>query len=200
MQSESKNDVETQIKNTDRIKELISLKSILDDAGIKHRKNRCDCPFCSGESKLTFSVSDERGFGYCFRCNFSGDIFRLYQELNSCDFKTALTGLANRCGVSLSLPYPTSKNSNEPKSEFEIKREALRKELRLKGQKEKKVRREFQCREEILTNLACYYVQRLQQTDKDFAKLDQEKLEAINLIRDNIEKTRIELSEYVREA
>jgi hypothetical protein len=192
--------MEIQNQTVDRIN-VIPIELILQSAGIKiDRSNSLPCP-TGHESKSgkPASIHKTKNYLHCFNCNQTWDTIGVYMLIHQVNFKTALSQLANQFNIPLPQSYQLSTKSNQPKSELQIKRDVLIKELRSKAEKEKKIRHEFQCREEIITNLACYYVQRLQQIDKDFAVLDQEKLEAINPIQDDIKITRNKLNKLVRQ-
>ena len=58
------------------------------------------CPF-HPEKTPSFFISPERGSYHCFGCHRGGDIFSFVQEMEGYDFRTALTVLAERAGVTL---------------------------------------------------------------------------------------------------
>ncbi len=58
------------------------------------------CPF-HAENTPSFTVNDNKGFFHCFGCQEHGDIFTFVMKMENCDYKTALTQLANDAGVSL---------------------------------------------------------------------------------------------------
>lgn len=66
-------------------------------------KNKFNCIFCNsghgthGTGDLTVYTDNF----YCFSCNKYGDIFTLYQQLNNCDFITAVKELAKEYGVNI---------------------------------------------------------------------------------------------------
>lgn len=181
---------------TDRIKELISVKSILDDAGIKLRKNRCDCPFCSGGSKLTFSVNERKNYVYCFRCAYSGDIFSLYQELNGCNFKIALAHLAAKCGITLSSDIQYS-NNPKPKTEKDLKLQSCRQTLRDLEKEKEDIDLSFNAEIDLLAERGFIAQEIIDDVDRQFAKLDFERLKNTNEIDIKIERTRGEITENI---
>ena len=78
-------------KTTEQIKKEISMPSLLDQYGIKiDRAHRCKC-FAHNDSHPSMRVYPESV--YCFACGYTGDIFKVYQYFNKCDFKTAYLAL-----------------------------------------------------------------------------------------------------------
>lgn len=57
------------------------------------------CPFHQ-ETKPSFSVSEERGFYYCFGCQAAGDLIDFYCRINGLDFREGLSRLAQEAGIS----------------------------------------------------------------------------------------------------
>lgn len=64
------------------------------------------CPF-HADTNPSFSFNNETGAFYCFGCEEKGDVFTFYQKRHGCDFKTALTGLAEIAGVNGNGSQPT---------------------------------------------------------------------------------------------
>ncbi len=58
------------------------------------------CPF-HNDSRPSFTVSPEKGIGYCFSCNTGGDIFKFIQLVENVDFPGAVRILADKAGVRL---------------------------------------------------------------------------------------------------
>ncbi len=58
------------------------------------------CPFHS-EKSPSFGVDPEKGYFHCFGCKKGGDCFTFVMERDRCDFRTALTTLADWAGVEL---------------------------------------------------------------------------------------------------
>ena len=58
------------------------------------------CPFHS-EKSPSFGVDPEKGYFHCFGCKKGGDCFSFVMERDRCDFRTALTTLADWAGVEL---------------------------------------------------------------------------------------------------
>lgn len=56
------------------------------------------CPFHEDRSP-SFSVSDDRGFFYCFGCKASGDVFGFLMRADGVEFPEAVRALAERYGV-----------------------------------------------------------------------------------------------------
>jgi phage/plasmid primase-like uncharacterized protein len=184
-------------QNIEAIKELISIKIIFADAGIKIRGSRSDCPFCTGSSKLTFSVNESKGYGHCFRCGYSGDAFDLYQSLHQCNFKTALARLAEKCGITLSSNSPQSKTP-KPLSDKDQKILSCRLKLRGLEKFREDIEIAYNAEIDVLAERAFIAQEIIDDVDRQFAALDQEKLETINVVRDDINVTRNELNNLMR--
>lgn len=79
----------------------------------KGRNLVCICPFHK-DSHPSFTVSPDKGIGYCFACNNGGDIFSFYQLIESVDFRQALKDLADKTGVKLpDIPQESAVKKDE---------------------------------------------------------------------------------------
>ncbi len=58
------------------------------------------CPFHT-EKTGSFSVSEDKGFYYCFGCKASGDVFKFVQEIEGVTFFEAMKLLAERHGIAM---------------------------------------------------------------------------------------------------
>ncbi|MBN2087567.1 DNA primase [Candidatus Peregrinibacteria bacterium] len=67
------------------------------------------CPF-HNDTKPSFTVSPEKGIGYCFACNTGGDIFKFVQLIENVDFPEAVRILAQRANVSIPEFKPEAHN------------------------------------------------------------------------------------------
>lgn len=56
------------------------------------------CPFHS-ERHASFGISPTKNLWFCFGCNMGGDTIRFIQEIEHCDFPTAVHILANRFDI-----------------------------------------------------------------------------------------------------
>lgn len=61
------------------------------------------CPFCGGHDRFVvwLASTDHDGRAWCRRCAWSGDVMRLYQDLENVTFVRAVEDLAGRFGVPL---------------------------------------------------------------------------------------------------
>jgi DNA primase len=77
----------------------VSIVDVMRKLGITvdRRKKRANCPFCRGNSKWTVSLTT-RMFN-CHRCGLGGDVFRLVERVQGCDFKCALGFVAEMAGI-----------------------------------------------------------------------------------------------------
>lgn len=72
------------------------------------------CPICgngqgSSGDGLTRNPKSKGGNGLkCFKCDFSGDIIDLYQQVNGTDYNTALSLLAGEIGINIDEYTPTA--------------------------------------------------------------------------------------------
>ncbi|MBT3293486.1 DNA primase [Candidatus Peregrinibacteria bacterium] len=107
-----------EIKSRLPIEELIGQYCQLQKKG---RNFVCLCPF-HNDTHPSFTVSPDKGIGYCFACNSGGDIFSFYQQVENVDFRQALKDLAEKAGVELP---EVSKESVVKKDEKDRLRECL---------------------------------------------------------------------------
>lgn len=48
----------------------MNFQTLLENAGFSRIRNRrADCPLCSGHSKLTVAINEDKGLAYCHRCH-----------------------------------------------------------------------------------------------------------------------------------
>ncbi|MFA5751265.1 MAG: DNA primase [Candidatus Paceibacterota bacterium] len=87
------------IKECLKIEDVISSYIKLEKTGANYKAK---CPF-HNEKTPSFFVSPSRESYYCFGCGAKGDIFTFVEQFEGLDFKGALTLLAKRAGVSLSM-------------------------------------------------------------------------------------------------
>lgn len=75
------------------LKQSIKIRDLCGQYGIKiDRKGFCCCPF-HNEKTASMKIYDNTNTYHCFGCGVSGDIFKLVQGLENCDFKTAFIKL-----------------------------------------------------------------------------------------------------------
>lgn len=80
---------------SEEIKERVSVRDVLQQHGIKVRRNMCSCPF---HKDINPSMAVYEKSVYCFSCHFSGDVFTLTQALDNCSFKEAFLALGGTYG------------------------------------------------------------------------------------------------------
>lgn len=64
-----------------------------------HSKNRYVCPICGSKGDAFVLMSSETW--YCHSCHEHGDIFRLVQLINNCDFRRSIEIAADFAGIRL---------------------------------------------------------------------------------------------------
>ena len=79
------------------------------------------CPF-HGEKSPSFSVSQEKGFYYCFGCQARGDVITFVREIDHLDFQGAVEFLAAKAGIALRY---TDRNEGERREARGKLRDAL---------------------------------------------------------------------------
>lgn len=59
-----------------------------------------NCPFCHDE-KTTFSINNEAGLFYCFKCHAGGNVFRFVSDVEGIGYFEAITKLAKEYGLGI---------------------------------------------------------------------------------------------------
>lgn len=78
--------------NTEQIKELYSMRDILERYGIP-KPNRAGFICCPFHKEKTASMKIYKDSFYCFGCGFGGDIFDFVQKMDGISFKEAYAAL-----------------------------------------------------------------------------------------------------------
>ncbi len=104
------NDVKEQIRGRLDIADVVGEIVALKPSGRGQLKGLC--PFHS-EKTPSFSVSQDRGFYYCFGCQAKGDIFDFVMQSQGVDFFEAMQYLGQRAGIEVVASIPTDKKSKD---------------------------------------------------------------------------------------
>lgn len=107
------------------IKERVSVRDVLQEHGVKIRRNMCSCPFHK-DTNPSMAIYEKTV--KCFSCGFSGDVFALTEKMDNCSFKEAF----------LSLGGTYDKMSQNARIGAITKRETHKKMLERKQQEERK--------------------------------------------------------------
>lgn len=76
----------------DEIKRTVPMSEFLDRNGLTpNRAGFIRCPFHKGDNTPSMKVYKDSV--YCFGCGWTGDVFKFYQGLYHCDFRTAFLAL-----------------------------------------------------------------------------------------------------------
>lgn len=86
----------------------IDLRELIEEAGgqLNNKGDRSTCPIHQGENKNALALYDDGKRWHSYTEGVGGDAFTFYMVWKQVDFKTALTDLAQRAGVSLAPPPP----------------------------------------------------------------------------------------------
>lgn len=112
------------IKIQDRILSLVSIEDIITRyTSNKIVRNRTKSICCSGKQHNTMSL--QKGYAYCFRCNRNFNQIQFVMELRKCDFKTACKMIINDFNLPIEIDKPLTR---EQKKEWIRKQKALEKQ------------------------------------------------------------------------
>jgi DNA primase catalytic core len=77
----------------------LPILQVADKLGLKlNRSNKCKC-FLHEERTPSFSVDSRKNRWKCFSCGEGGDIIKLVEKYNQCDFQNACKWLSNEFGI-----------------------------------------------------------------------------------------------------
>jgi len=98
----------------DEIKRSYYISDVLSEFGIKAPRGRGNtkCPKHSSKNGKCLSYDDDKGMFYCFHCDWSGDVFTLYQEKNNLGFSEAKKTLAKNLGIGKSIVSSSGENNS----------------------------------------------------------------------------------------
>lgn len=122
----------------ERVKAVNSIEEVIAEE-VELKRNKALCPF-HDEKTPSFSVNIQRQYFNCFGCQSAGDVVRFIEKIKKIDFKEALKFLAQRAGIS---PYQWTEED----------------EKKFKQKKRK---------QEILSQAAQYYHQKLNNEAKNY--------------------------------
>ena len=114
------------------LKAGITIACILDDFGIKYRRNRCACPVHDGDNPTAFTFNDR--YFHCFTRGCKGDIIDLTQALHNTDFKDAVEILCRKAGIAAPANIPRFRPPPPPKPVKIERPKRVSKKQRLPGQ------------------------------------------------------------------
>src|SRR5260370_3242120 len=94
----------------ERVKQHVAIVRIVAEC-VRLKKTGNDfsglCPF-DQEKTPSFTVSTIKQIFYCFGCGKGGDVFNFVMEMERCEFPDALRLVAEKCGISIPKPKPSS--------------------------------------------------------------------------------------------
>lgn len=98
---------------TDTIRSAVSAYEAGIALGLNpDRGGRCACPVHHGKDRNCRLDKGEKGY-YCFVCHAGGDVIKLVQVTNECDFKGALWWLNNTFRLGLKLDRKVSREEQD---------------------------------------------------------------------------------------
>jgi hypothetical protein len=95
----------------DEIVRRVSIKDILNDAGIHPDRNRMACPIHDGSNPTAFSYSDATFI--CHSCGAKGGLLALTEYLHECSKQEALMKLHQLAGLPFDVARPGSSKSRQ---------------------------------------------------------------------------------------
>lgn len=121
----------------DTLKSHVSVEDVLNSFGVNTSRNPTSCPFHSSKGGKCLGYNYETA--HCFHCDGSWNIFSLVKEMKKCDFKEALTYLANLAGLQDELELSKRKFIESLReNEERVKNDLRSKFIELTSGKEKK--------------------------------------------------------------
>ena len=103
----------------EQVRQANDIVSVISDYVTLKRQGRnfwACCPF-HNEKTASFSVSEEKGFFYCFGCHAHGDVFRFLMQRENLTFAQAVERLAQRAHI----PLPAIELTPEEKAREEMR-------------------------------------------------------------------------------
>ena len=96
--------------NIEEIKQVVSIKDIMNMYGIRLSNGRCSCPIHKGNNSTAFIVNEESNMWYCYTgsCGF-GDIFEFVSKIENISFYESAKLIADKFNISFS-----SQNNTQP--------------------------------------------------------------------------------------
>lgn len=123
----------------DEIKNIITMKDIINKYGIKHKGDMFNCPFHKDKNA---SAKFYRNSFYCFSCNKTGDLIQFVQLLYNLNFQEAMQKINLDFGLGLDNNTKIDKNKI-----LEIERRRREEELAKKRKTESYIKLADQYRE-----------------------------------------------------
>lgn len=159
----------------DEIKQIYSMRDILQMYGIPIKKGFCCCPF---HNEKTGSMKIYKDSYNCFGCGANGDIFTFVQGMDNCSFKEAFLKLGGTYERRSDFQHKKFKYELEMKKKKEAKEKAKKQKLWKDTLKDIHYQKLFIKLSPVFSDDWC---EAINQLEKDFLLLDEMREGGVNI-------------------
>ncbi len=105
----------------DRVDIVDVVRDYVPDLKERGGKAECCCPFHS-ERTPSFKVDSNKGLYYCYGCGKGGNVFQFVQEMEHCDFPSAVKKVGSRFGIKIDEDKAETAEQREKRIKVETMR------------------------------------------------------------------------------